>query len=80
MPPDGGRLLYCHQRLLTEASQFDSEFSLLHMCTSTSRADMPHVEVDHVLCVGALDRDGEGFEGVEGEGNQASHGVIHRPS
>lgn len=41
---------------------------------------MPHVEVDHVLCVGALDRDGKGFEGVEGEGDQASHGVIDRPS
>ena len=41
---------------------------------------MPHVEVDHVLRVGALDGDGKGFKGVEGEGNQAPHGMIYRPS
>lgn len=41
---------------------------------------MSHVEVDHVLCVGALDRNGKGFERVEGEGNQATHSVINRPS
>lgn len=40
---------------------------------------MPHVEVDHVLGVGALHRDGEGFEWVEGECDQAPHGVIYRP-
>lgn len=40
---------------------------------------MSHVEVDHVLCVGALNRDGERFERVEGEGNQAAHGVINGP-
>lgn len=39
-------------------------------------AAVPHVEVDHVLGVGALHRDGEGLEGVEGEGHQAPHGVI----
>lgn len=44
-----------------------------------SRADVPHVEVDHVLGVGALDGDGEWFEGVESEGDQASHGVVHGP-
>lgn len=37
---------------------------------------MPHVEVHHVLGVGALHRDGEGLEGVEGEGHQAPHRVI----
>lgn len=41
---------------------------------------MPHVEVDHILCVGALDRDGKGLKGVEGEGNQAPYGMIYRPS
>lgn len=41
---------------------------------------MPHVEVDHILCIGALDRDGKRFEGMESESNQASHCVIHRPS
>lgn len=41
---------------------------------------MSHMEVDHVLCIGALHRDGKGLEGVEGEGNQASHSVIYRPS
>lgn len=39
-------------------------------------AAVPHVEVHHVLGVGALHRDGEGLEGVEGEGNQAPHCVI----
>lgn len=42
-----------------------------------SRADVPHVEVDHILGVGPLDRDGEGLEGVEGEGHQASDCVVH---
>lgn len=55
------------------------EFSLLQIYTSSSHTDMPHVEVDHVLCVGALDRDSKGFEGVEGEGNQPSHSVIYWP-
>lgn len=41
---------------------------------------MPHVEVDHILCIGALDRDGKGFKRVESEGNQSSHGVVYRPS
>lgn len=40
---------------------------------------MPHVEVHHVLGVGSLHRDGEGLEGVEGEGDQAPHGVIDGP-
>lgn len=40
------------------------------------RAAVPHVEVHHVLGVSALHRDGEGLEGVEGERNQAPHGVI----
>lgn len=39
-------------------------------------AAVPHVEVHHVLGVGALHRDGEGLEGVEGEGDQAPHRVI----
>lgn len=39
-------------------------------------AAVPHVEVNHVLCVSALHRDGKGLEGVEGERNQASHCVI----
>lgn len=43
------------------------------------RAAMPHVEVYHVLRVRALHRDGKGLEGVEGERNQASHGVIDGP-
>lgn len=42
-----------------------------------SRTDVPHVEVDHVLGVGPLDRDGEGLEGVEGEGHQASDCMVH---
>lgn len=41
---------------------------------------MSHVEVDDILCIGPLDRDGEGFKWVEGEGNQASHSVVHWPS
>lgn len=41
---------------------------------------MSHVEVDHVLRVGPLDRDGKRLEGMEGEGNQAAHGVADRPS
>lgn len=41
---------------------------------------MPHVKVDHILCIGPLDRDGKGFERVEREGNQASHCVVHWPS
>lgn len=40
------------------------------------RAAVPHVEVHHVLGVRALHGDGEGLEGVEGERNQATHGVI----
>lgn len=40
------------------------------------RAAVPHVEVNHVLGVSALHRDGEGLEGVEGERNQAPHCVI----
>lgn len=44
--------------------------------TPASRADVPHVEVDHVLGVGPLHRDGEGLEGVEGEGHQAPDGVV----
>lgn len=40
---------------------------------------MPHVEVDHVLGVGPLHGDGEGFEGVEGEGHQAPHRVVDGP-
>lgn len=39
-------------------------------------AAVPHVEVHHVLGVRALHRDGEGLEGVEGEGDQAPHCVI----
>lgn len=39
-------------------------------------AAVPHVEVDHILGVGALHRDGERLEGVEGEGHQAPHCVI----
>lgn len=39
-------------------------------------AAVPHVEVDHVLSVGALHRDGEGLKGVEGEGDQTSHRVV----
>lgn len=46
---------------------------------ATSRTDVPHVEVDHVLGVGPLDRDGEGLEGVESEGHQASDRVVDRP-
>lgn len=42
-------------------------------------AHVPHVEVDHVLCVGPLHGDGEGFEGVEGEGHQAPHRVVDGP-
>lgn len=42
----------------------------------TLRAAVPHVEVNHVLCVSALHRDGKGLEGVEGECNQASYCVI----
>lgn len=34
------------------------------------------MEVHHVLRVGALHRDGEGLEGVEGERNQAPHRVV----
>lgn len=41
---------------------------------------MPHVEVDYILRVGALDGDGKGFKGMEGEGDEAAHGVVHRPS
>lgn len=37
---------------------------------------MPHVEVNHVLSVSALHRDGEGLERVEGERNQTPHCVI----
>lgn len=40
---------------------------------------MSHVEVDYVLCVGALHRDGEWFKGVESEGNEAAHGMINGP-
>lgn len=40
------------------------------------RAAVPHVEVNHVLCISALHRDGKGLKGVEGERNQTSHGVI----
>lgn len=40
---------------------------------------MPHVEVDHVLGVGPLHGDGEGFERVEGEGHQAPHCVVDWP-
>lgn len=40
---------------------------------------MPHVEVDHVLGVGPLHGDGEGFERVEGEGHQAPHRVVDGP-
>lgn len=46
---------------------------------AASRADVSHVEVNHVLRVGPLDRDGEGLEGVEGEGHQTSDGVVDRP-
>lgn len=53
---------------------------LLHTCTSPSRADMSHVEVDHVLCIGPLDRDGKGFKRMESKGNQASHCVVNWPS
>lgn len=38
---------------------------------------MPHVEVDHILCVGALDRDSKGLKGMEGKGNQTSNCVIY---
>lgn len=41
---------------------------------------MPHVEVDHVLGVGPLNGDGEGFERVEGEGDQAPYCVVNGPS
>lgn len=40
---------------------------------------MPHVEVDHVLGVGPLHGDGEGFERVEGEGHQAPDRVVDGP-
>lgn len=46
---------------------------------ATSRADVSHVEVNHILGVGPLDRDGEGFEGVESEGHQAPDRVVDRP-
>lgn len=44
-----------------------------------SRAHVPHVEVNHVLRIGPLDRDGKGLERVEGEGNQASYCVVYWP-
>lgn len=81
-------MLYCHQWPQTEAQRSCNlipsasllRVTRLHANKSSSRADVPHVEVDHVLGVGALHRDCEGFEGVEGEGDQAPHGVIYRPS
>lgn len=46
---------------------------------AASRADVSHVEVNHILRVGPLDRDGEGFKGVESEGHQTSDRVVDRP-
>lgn len=65
---------YCHQSLLPEV-QPQSNIN-----PASSRRHMSHVEVDHVLGVGALDRDGEGFEGVKGEGNQTPDRVVDRSS
>lgn len=47
-------------------------------CARSSRTDVPHVEVDHVLRIGPLHRNGEGFKWVESEGDQASHRVVYR--
>lgn len=65
---------YCHQSLLPEV-QPQSNIN-----PASSRRHVSHVEVDHVLGVGALDRDGEGFEGVKGEGNQTPDRVVDRSS
>lgn len=67
-------LSYCHQSLLPEV-QPQSNIN-----PASSRRHVSHVEVDHVLGVGALDRDGEGFEGVKGEGNQTPDRVVDRSS
>lgn len=40
---------------------------------------MSHVEVNHILRVGPLDRDGKGLERVEGEGNQTSYCMVYWP-
>lgn len=39
-------------------------------------AAVPHVEVDNVLCVSPLHRNGERLKGVEGEGDEATHRVV----
>lgn len=33
------------------------------------------MEVDHILCICPLHRNGKGFKGVEGEGHQTAHCV-----
>lgn len=40
------------------------------------RAAVPHVEVDDILGISPLHRDGKRLERVEGEGNEASHRVV----
>lgn len=38
---------------------------------------MAHVKVDNVFGVGALHRDGEGLEGMEGERDQSPDSVVN---
>ena len=33
---------------------------------------MPNMEVDYIFCVRALDADGEGLAGMEGEGHETA--------
>lgn len=40
------------------------------------RAAVSHVEVDDILSISPLHRDGKRLERVEGEGNEASHRVV----
>lgn len=68
--------MYCHQRPLTTA--LIEWQSRRRRARSSSRADVPHVEVDHVLRIGPLHRNGEGFKWVESEGDQASDRVVYR--
>lgn len=76
VPPDGGHVC----RIVTANADGAGNLTPGREFECRSRADVSHVEVDHVLGVGALDRDGERLEGVESEGDQAPHGVVYGPS
>lgn len=39
-------------------------------------AAVSHVEVDNILCISPLYRNGKRLKGMKGEGNEASHCVV----